>query len=342
MTNYLASKITEAIETPILPRVRKPSFSNYPSSASAITDDGIVVGSCLRDQFYNKIGAPSDDTRSADVQLSILLGDVYCNGLVDILKNISVSSGITPIAAEYPFYNKNGDVSGRIDIVAMDNSTGELIVIEVKSVGDWKSKQVLLNPDIQHVLQAALYLDYFKTSINLKDKKPKKAYVLYIARSENWDLKGKKHYSPLTAIWDYTVYIENNYIKYDTPTSKVDTRIKIDTIYDRYNMLTKHLKENTLPDADFEIQYSEEKLVTLFKQNKIQYKKDQKVIEKWLDKGAKKGELNLDMGDSQCRFCGYKEACIKNIIPPSEDIELIYNFPKKPKSIVKETKNFIL
>lgn len=140
-------------------------------------------------------------------------------------------------------------------------------------------------------------------------------------------------------LWQFDMDIEQGYVTVQNQhgATKEYKDITIDAILDRYKYILKHIKTRSLPDRDYEAQYSEEKITALHKAGQLQFKKDNEAVEKWLKKGAKEGELGLTMGDSECMFCSHKVKCYSAdpLSSPKKDFELYdikkSNEPTKPK-----------
>jgi hypothetical protein len=67
-------------------------------------------------------------------------------------------------------------------------------------------------------------------------------------------------------------------------------------------------------------------------------------VEKWLEKGAKQGDLELDIGDFQCRYCNWRSLCYSNDPENGEkEVQILYTIPKDliiPKVITNNTDDF--
>lgn len=337
--NHLSSRLYRALTSP-LTRSVSPSLSNYPSAASVkvTRDDGSVevIGSCNREQWYRRKGIRQSEVAVANWRLAALHGNAIHNLMSDLLDQHGFQMGIYRIAKEHKIYDSTISLSGRSDYVAWDKNLEEPIGIEFKSVGDWKSKKALEMPIEEHVLQAMIYLDYYRTHIFRGETKINRWYIWYIARSEGWHLKGPKNMSPFTQIWDFYITLgENKSPKIYAP-SKIEewNYITIDGIRDRYTELEEADRKDEIPDRDFQLKYSEEKIAGLYKLDKLELKKHKTAVEKWLKKGGEKGALDLDIGDFQCKCCEWKSICWGiPYSPPQEGVG-----PLKDREETKEDK----
>lgn len=329
--NYLSSKIFSALESPALIDTKKPSESLNPSSASLeIIDrfgDRRVVGSCLRQQYYRARSYPIPFKTNPDWELSSLIGNKLHELIFDILVSHGFKMGLQIVREEHSIYSTISSISGRSDLLAWDYNSNELVGIEIKSVGEYKAGKVIESPAEEHVLQAMLYLDHYRKAIPEGMKRPTKWYILYISRTENWTIKGKKHGSQMAMVWDSYLTLDADGVPTIYSSSGIEkwSDFKVDKIYDRFNTLKQCLVTNTVPDRDFDIKYSEEKIAGLYKRGKITKKTDTKVIEKWLSKGGTPGTLKLDIGDFECQLCEFRNSCWDIKGGPERNI---YNLPE--------------
>lgn len=311
--NELSKRLRKALSAPSFVSTRRSNFF-HPSSVSVEKNDkGFreVVGSCLREQYYRIKDETPTNTTEPDYVISALLGDKVSELVVNLIDTHGFKMGLQRLAVEHSFYDPRINVSGRTDIIAWDFIANEPVGIEIKSVGQYKASQTIDNPDDSHVMQSILYLDYYRTFMPASQKVPKKWYIWYVSRTENWSIKGKKHGSPMTMVWDYYITLDGNGVPtVHTPTSaKERPDLAVKNIHARFEQLANYLESNTEPPRDFDLEYSEEKIATLFELDLISRKMDKEKIEKWIKKGATPGKLNLQLGDFECRFCAWKDKC---------------------------------
>jgi len=313
--NEISRRLYNAIQRPAI-RSGRRSRSNHPSAASVEVPCPIsgtkILGGCLRQEYYRLTGEQSATDINPNWSMAAILGNTYQDTVRNLMLNNGFRMELDLIAEEHPIYVEDIDLSGRIDLVFWDRKNKEIMGIEVKSVGDYKSKKTIVEPDIEHVMQSMIYLDYYRKSIPKGMAHINKWYILYVARSEGWHLKNQKvNSSPFTNIWDFYITLEPD----GSPTvwgPKGSNHIKdvtLEKIYERYEQLSLAVKEGKIPDRDFDLQYPEDKLTGLYKLGKMEFKKDQAVMESWIKRGAQEGQLALQMGDSQCRFCAWQSKC---------------------------------
>ncbi len=342
--NNLSNKLYKALNSPIFTQSR-PVNAHHPSSAS-IRINGplgpIVIGECNRKLWYQNFDTGHSDYGETEWQLSAKMGDKFHELAIDLIQQYGYKMGLQLVSIEQSFYDPKHNVSGRTDIVAWDIAEQQPIGIEVKSVGEYKAKMTIEKPADEHILQAMIYLDWYDRFTAPSSPKITKWYIWYLARSESWALKGKEHGSPFSQMWDFYITLDNGSPVIHTAKGSVKLpEFNVSKIYQRYQELDKAKLANTIPERDYQIQFSEERLATMYKLDLIEYKKDKEPIEKWLKKGAKPGTLNLEMGDFNCKLCPYKTMCWSGIEPDSKNAHYV-EFAKTTKLPPKEEDSLFL
>lgn len=294
-------------------RSNRLSTANYPSGASIKVNRGgqnLVYGGCLRAEYYRKTGEPREGDINPDWEISARLGEKYQELLEELFDEYSIRMGLQKIAIEYPFYADETNLSGRTDMLYWDIAKQEIIGVEVKSVGDWKAGKTMLKPAEEHVMQAMLYLDWFRQKLEDNSQIPG-WYIVYMARSESWNLKKREHGSPFTGIWDFFITLDSNDcpVIHGANTTETWEDFPLAEIVKRFDQSTEYFENKILPDRDYDLVYTEEKIASLYKLGMVPLKKDQTKIEKWLKNGAVPGDLDLEMGDFECKACPYQSKC---------------------------------
>ena len=338
--NTLSSRLFAALKSPTITSTRKGS-SFHPSSASIEVPSPIggteIIGACLRKQYYQMTEAPITNERVPDWVISANLGDKISDLIADYLNEYGFHMGIQRLTEEHPFYDNRYNVSGRSDLIVWDHNIGEPIGIEVKSVGEYKAGKCIEKPADEHVMQCMLYLDYYNHAIPDDQVQINRWYIWYVSRAENWTIKGKKHGSPLTMMWDYSITLDNNGIPtvHTANGSERWSTFSLSGIHARYSDLKDCLQKGVLPPRDFQVQYSDAKITALYKKDLLTRKLDKDKIEKWLKKGAPAGRLKVLLGDFSCKLCSYAEHCWNNVNDPiSKDS---FHLPSTP-SVERENK----
>ena len=316
----------------------------YPSQGSIDLDNGEVAGGCHRQVYYQWKGFEQTEEGVTDYSLAAEMGEWIHNGIGEYLKDNVVSTGLIVLSDEQSFFNQHGLVSGRTDLFLMDVETKELFGCEIKSVGGFAGKKSLMQPSIENMIQTGIYLNEYQMTAKQGQAPVDSWVILYVSRDENWDLKGRKHGSPFRFMWQFTCTFENDMmVVYDQRGGRTEyPELTVENIYNRYDKIRLEIAADTLPDRDYAAQYSEEKIMTLYKSGGIQFKKDIAVVDKWIAKGAKAGELELALGDSACMFCSWKTLCYSsNPKKGTVTKQKLYNISNTPKPIKKQANNLL-
>lgn len=336
----IPKRLFEALQKkPVVNRVRN-NQQMYPSSASVKLDDGTVHGACARQTYYRWFNCAKDAQMDPETTLVCDYGNALHDMLTDMMTRTSRLTNIDVLSIEQGFYNPSIFGAGRTDGVIYDRDTELIHGLEIKTVGDYKSTMTIDSPAMEHILQAAQYLHEYNENAKKCDTQEIQDWIiLYLARSENYKLKKYPHRSPFKYLWQFTVEIDeaDQHIYVTTQSGQVIHyhEITIPAIYDRFNENLKSIKEKKIPDREFEYSYSEEKLVAMSKLTYAQgglSKADTAKVEKWMDKGAPKGELDVTRGDFSCRYCDYAKTCYSDTPEVFEtEITALINI-EKPES----------
>jgi hypothetical protein len=268
------------------------------------------------------------------MQLITQAGDALHNMIVEMIRLSTADSHMLVLSNEQSFFDSKELLSGRTDIFLKDLKTGKLYGCDIKTVGDYKAGMVIEQPGIEHILQCAVYLDQYNKSAELNNSKPVENWIiLYLARSEHWKLKKYPHGSLFKYLWQFSIDLTKGYITVTDQFggTKEYPEITMEKIYERYRTLLAKIKLKELPDRDYEYKYSEEKLVGMLKTEKLN-KTQTSEVKKWMDKGAVEGELEMDMGDFQCRYCSWRSLCYSS--DPANGKKARPILYKAPKEIV--------
>lgn len=310
--NILSKRLYKALESPATTTI-KPIKSYHPSSASIkLPDTGEVIGSCLRQQYYRMVEPIISNSQPVDYKIAAIMGDQLHEMIANFISTYGFAMKLQLIDVEHSFFYEDFNLSGRCDIIAWDHDKQEPIGIEIKTVGEYKASMCIERPAPEHVMQAMIYLHVYNKLIPVEMVRPKKWYVWYLARNDSWSLKSKKHGSPFSVLWDFYVTLDHGtgIPTVYTPVGKEEwSNYNINSVLARYKDLDYYIQNTIVPPRDYEIQYSEDKIVGLHKQGKLTRKVDKEKIDKWLDKGAKKDKLKLEMGDKECDLCNWKDKC---------------------------------
>jgi hypothetical protein len=264
-----------------VPRSRK-SAGRSPSSASIKFENEFgtyeVHGACLRQQFYKAKGMPKDDKMpDPQSQRIFMYGDAIHEVEVDIRKRAGIY-----VADEMSFWNPEHRISGRIDLFNKDPETNEVYGEELKTTNPFTIKKVSSDPGIAHILQCAIYLDWYANSIGYVGR-----WVLtYVDRAFGEDAS-------------HVISLSDGYIVLN---GVIDKKMKVSDIYARYDELEEYLEDNVVPEPDYDILYGRDKLIELADQGRLTKTETNKI-----NKG-----LKVTRGDKSCEYCDFTEHCAAN------------------------------
>lgn len=287
----------------------------YPSEASVeATIDGehIVLGGCLRAQWYRWFGLKDpDQVENPDYVLAALQGNAIHDMIMDVLRRTTVATNLAVVGIEVPIADEQLGVSGRVDGILQHVETKETVGLEIKSVGEYKTRQALEEPIMEHILQALYYLHYYRTHT---DKDINEWLLVYFSRTDGYMTKGKKHGSPLSQMWEYRITED----KFGTKIIGAKGEVKLPWLHaadieKRWLKLMGFIRTQTLPPADYTQSYREEQILGMYENGKLPFKYQKEAVKKWKAAGAPAGKLDLQLGDSQCKFCPAKRLCANNM-----------------------------
>lgn len=305
----IPNRIYSALSAPKVTNVRG-NTGLYPASASIVLD-GKTYGACHRAEYYRWYRYAPTSESDPEGQLIMMSGESMHEMLVDYLRKATIDTDIMVLSAEQSFFDSKEMISGRIDILMKDLKTGRLHGCDIKSVGEYKAGLVIEQPAIEHILQCAVYLDQFNKSAALNGSRPVEDWIiLYISRVDTYKLKKYAHGSMFKNLWQFSVDLTRGYITVTDQygAQKEYPEITMEKIYERYATLLTKIKLKELPDRDYEAQYGEETIVGLHSGKKLN-KAQTAAVKEWMDDGAKEGELDVELGDFNCKLCNWSALC---------------------------------
>ena len=327
MTWSFIKHVSQYLERPKLGEQKAPTL--WPSSATAEIDSDIL-GKCRRqsyfrfatdsyyfDKKYEHLKPLVDIIQENKLPPSKYLRWIWIQGELyeEYCVNMAKESGVF-IAGQTSVYIPGYNVSGKIDLIVINPETTKMHIVEVKSVYGFNANSVL-GTEAQHK----------KNLIGT----PRDSHLMQLGIYQWWYANNNDDFGPGLLTYgardtgryaEYMVTVEKDedgldYIYYQghTPvtTVKVNSGITIQSILENYKIVSDSVnsKSITIPPADFELLYSEEKIDQLYqdgllsKTDKTQYEKRKKQIEE----GKTRIVKPVQKGDWQCRFCDYKNIC---------------------------------
>lgn len=275
----------------------------YPSSASVEYQDeegnNIILGACLRQQFYAHCGVPKTELMSPDIAVKLHMGNVTHEMVVELIKRSGHWLG-----DEIRMYIPGPPpVSGRADLFLKDPRDGKPAGCEIKSVGGYYNvKKTITGPDarpkIEHILQCLPYLDFYgQWGLT-------RWILLYVDRESG-------------AMAEYVIMLEpdGSANVQGEGFAEIYRHINLKAINSRWSKLYEYIVKAELPPRDFTEQWSNKEILRRKRIGDLT-KTDTEAVDKKLKSGKTDGPL-LKKGDWQCAYCDWKGRC-----PNEEAIEL--------------------
>jgi CRISPR/Cas system-associated exonuclease Cas4 (RecB family) len=272
-------------------RIQRPSKGTfYPSEASAAWTDknGVrcVSGACMRSAWYRVTGKADEGALPTDAYSEWIFA--LGKGVEEILVEQWKQMGLW-VANNVQFYDKERNISGEADVILTDPTTGQLILIEVKSFhAYYATKEICGNrstkgqPKTSHMMQLLIYLDQFKDTVAPVGK------LIYYARD-----------SGNRAEFDVSL-TEDNGVHYPTVDGVVSHRFTLEDIYSRYAELKQHVDEDQIPLVDYQKVWESAKIEDKWKLGEI----SKTAYQKW-----QKNPDKNPIGDWQCNYCKFRNEC---------------------------------
>lgn len=247
-------------------------YRHNPSSASMVTDDGRVVGACLRALYYRATKEPVSDKKTFTQKLQ---GD-FGNGIHDkITEKLSKSDKIkiSPEAKGKIVVDPlSQEVSFRLD--GLVTHAGEVGCLELKTMQSFGLQRMVREggPKESHILQV---LCYFGTNPEIRW-----ASLVYLGRDNAFRAEYHIYKDPES---------ERFVIRGITPAKREEdiSHLGFDKIVARWKELEGHVVRKELPKRDYKAVLSKDgQVVDKRQKNSVEYKTD-----------------------TNCLYCPYKTTC---------------------------------
>jgi hypothetical protein len=310
----------------------------WPSEATVVDSDGNVQGRCRRATFFRYAAARqawepylSEQQKDlvdlwqslkkphSDYTLFVFKqGDLYEDFLIEMSKNVGVF-----VATQTPVYIKSANVSGKIDIEAINPETGKLSIVEAKSVHGFGGTKTIGKA------ATGKYAG--------KAGEPKESHLMQLGTYHYWVAQADESYEESRLVYgdrgtgqhaEFLVWTEPKesgteiWYRQTLPYQGQATCVKftIEDMLDQFQLTHKRTSDFEVPDRDFDLQYSYEKMVAAYnsgdlpKVAKVQMEKifaRQSENESRVAEGKKPlADLTLPKrGDWQCSYCDGQKFC---------------------------------
>jgi hypothetical protein len=328
---------TVAVDTLRRGKYRESLGGVNPTGASAmmINERGeeTLVGKCLRQLYYSKKRVPKTNPAGDDAQFIFMMGNMAEEGLQDAWRKAGVlleeNAKIRANIAKNPSTDDEIMLSGEVDAIVrmttmetdangvsrMHISPNKAIGIEVKSKWGYGAKAVMRGnksstyehgyPQIEHLMQTALYLHTRKAFEEFHDVEIPYFIICYIARCNGIH---KSFRVELSDGYDGRIIVKDmngNEIKpkaeksLDWGVQAQQMELTIDMMRERYYQHLENMKSDTPPPRDFDLRYSDDKAEELFNKG---------VLSKTKWNEHQKKPL-AEIGDWNCSYCDWKGVC---------------------------------
>lgn len=293
----------------------------WPSEACAQLGK-FPVGECRRTMFYKILGVTPSEPMSVIGKSICDAGNLYEEYHISKFKadGLLVSEQV-PMDFIIPNSKNKVQIRGRMDCIIQHQN--EKIVIEIKSVGEFKAAKIMGGSDLplpapNNLMQAMLY-KYYVTQVDAgKALEAEDVYLMYVNRStgETFFYKvdlDKDGYPIITAYNQAGTELGNLNLKDAesfedlelTPgvsTSDdariAELRININDIFKKIDEVYDSVSSKTLPSCDYSMIYNEEQAKREHAIGRLSKIKLNKIL---------KGEA---IGDSKCTYCAYRTKCM--------------------------------
>jgi len=308
-----------------------------PTGASAIMKnergEDKLVGKCLRQAWYSKKKVPRTNPATDTNQFLFMLGNVAEGGLQDAWENAGVlleaNSKIKKNIAKNPDTDEPIILSGEVDALLRwtdmqtdANGVSRMVIdpskaigIEVKSKWGYGAKMVMNGtktstyeqgyPQIEHLMQTALYLHMRKTWEEFHNVEIPYFVICYISRDNG---ANKSFRVELSDGYEGRIIVKDmngnelkpraeKALEWNITPQQMD--LNLDMMRDRFYKQLDNLKSDTPPARDFYLRYSDVMAMANFDMGELSKTKFNEHGKKPL----------AEIGDWNCSYCDWKDTC---------------------------------
>jgi hypothetical protein len=308
-----------------------------PTGASAIMKnergEDKLVGKCLRQAWYSKKKVPRTNPATDTNQFLFMLGNVAEGGLQDAWENAGVlleaNSKIKKNIAKNPDTDEPIILSGEVDALLRwtdmqtdANGVSRMVIdptkaigIEVKSKWGYGAKMVMNGtktstyehgyPQIEHLMQTALYLHMRKTWEEFHNVEIPYFVICYISRDNG---ANKSFRVELSDGYEGRIIVKDmngnelkpraeKALEWNITPQQMD--LTLDMMRDRFYKQLDNLKSDTPPARDFYLRYSDVMAKANFDMGELSKTKFNEHGKKPL----------AEIGDWNCSYCDWKDTC---------------------------------
>lgn len=308
-----------------------------PTGASALMmnerGEEQLVGKCLRQVWYSKKKVPRTNPASDTSQFIFMMGNMAEAGLQEAWANAGVlleaNSKIKKNIAKNPDTEEPLMLSGEVDALLRwtemqtdANGVSRMVIdpskaigIEVKSKWGYGAKMVMNGnktstyehgyPQIEHLMQTALYLHMRKTWEDFHKVEIPYFVICYIGRDNG---ANKSFRVELSDGYEGNIIVKDmngNILKpraekaLEWNVTPQQPELTIDMMRKRYYEQLNNLKSDTPPAREFSLRYNDDEAKRLFERGELSK-----------TKYGEHGKKPLSaVGDWNCSYCDWKDTC---------------------------------
>lgn len=337
MSNWsLMEHTTQYLQRPRLGDRSYPSLWPSEGAAIVVNDYGeeVVVGKCRRATFFrymvDSYSFSSDYSFYKPLVDEVLekqiptdryttwifrAGELYERYCIEIAKEAGIY-----LDEQVRVYIPSHNIGGYIDLIALDLDSDCKTVVEYKSVYGHNANSVIPKT---------------ATKKKLISGSPRESNLIQVGLYHWWYARPRGDFGASRLVYgardtgryaEYLIDVDSdNSIVYRQVApyvaKEVKTKISIESILDQYAYIQKRLDSGVVPERDFELSYSQERIALMYERGELG-KVDSERFEKHQDflNGRRKRSIKpVEKGDWQCRLCQWKNVC--------------YNEAKEPRAI---------
>jgi hypothetical protein len=302
-------KISDIVLDPPVSSVRSQR-AFYPSDASIEFKDtktGLdkVVGGCLRAQYFRLKGTEPTESPSVEGVYKMTMG----GAIQSILTTWLQKAGLW-MDSEISIWIPKFKISGRVDLMLWHpTEVNTPVGMEVKTISGFMEKGLVvpnkgaMMPRESDLCQVVPYLDFYSQYIP-----GFRMILMYISRESG---RMAEHVIRLAGDGGYgdDLKLDRRYVTVQNDIGSFEIQhVTVAGIYSRWLRLAQFIREGNAPPPDYELQYSNDKLMALYNADELTKTKKGKI-----DVARRKDEDGIGPwlleGDWQCQFCGWKTLC---------------------------------
>jgi hypothetical protein len=308
------SLVEETLHNPRL-EVEKKSSAFWPSEGGITYElhgRPYREGGCNRSVWYRLTGQKKDGRGSS---LKSLIEQGFGHYVQSRLAE-TAKQGRFFLGEEVPIQltRRKGDllyaISGSIDIIIQDPTTGRPVILEIKTTGKAffgqvrPTKEGVMRPNTSHVIQVLPYLEWARTEGGIQDPE---AHLFYVDRVE------ADYGEHIVRLNQQGQAVVENDVGIETWEA-----ISMPALYADFDTTALAVREGVPPPRPYTPQYDNVRLKWMYDNgllNKTDTEKLRKGLEKNDDYLSPDSPPVLAKGDYPCKWCPFLKTCYGSVTP---------------------------